>query len=109
MNLTRYLVFGNVLHRKQRLSPLYLTVVRNQMFREASAQIAYAKMAFDGEYRKEGAAIVSELLKKGSICGDAYYRLVGRKIGAELLSKNVFALHFDSDEVTFQSTLIKSW
>ena len=54
-----------MLRRKQQGSH-YLTVVRNEMFREAAAQVGFTGTAFDGRYRKEGATVVSELLKKGS-------------------------------------------
>ena len=50
--------------------------------------------------------IIGELLKKGSITSESYFDLVGYDIGNKLLETNVFALHFESGQVTFQSTLM---
>jgi hypothetical protein len=60
-------------------------------------------------YLKEGAAIIRELLKKGSISRKAFYDLVGADIGSKLLESKVFAFHLDSLEITFRSTVIKRY
>jgi len=52
--------------------------------------------------------IINERLKKGSISSDTYYGLVGPDTGDKLLGTNVFAFHFNSREISFQSTLIKA-
>ena len=54
-------------------------------------------------YHKDGAVIIRELLKKGSISDDTYYGLVDADTRDKLLEKNVFAMHVNSGEVTFQS------
>ena len=80
--------------------------VRNTMLAEASAQFEFAELDRLGRYHQEGAAVISELLKKGSISKQEYYDIAGRHLGSELLETNVFALHVDS-RVTFQSTLMR--
>ena len=59
-------------------------------------------------YHKEGAKVVRELLK-GSISEDTYNNLVGADTGDKLLETNIFALRYDSHEVTFQSTVMKRY
>ena len=82
--------------------------IRRAMFQEASAQLGLAEMDPTGRYHKEGAAIVSKLLQeKGSISKNAYYSLIGREVGVNLLEGNVFAFRFNSGEVTFRSTMVK--
>jgi hypothetical protein len=58
-------------------------------------------------YHEDGAKIVRELLKDGSISEDTYFRLVGADIGDKLLETNAFAFRFNSQEITFQSTAVK--
>jgi hypothetical protein len=53
--------------------------------------------------------IVRELLKKGSISRSAFYDLVGRDTGNKLLETNIFAFHFNSKEITFQSTVMRRY
>jgi hypothetical protein len=60
-------------------------------------------------HHKEGAKVVRELLKKGSISEDTYNSLVGADTGDKLLETNIFALRYDSHEVTFQSTVMKRY
>ena len=81
-------------------------VIRRQMIAAARSSLAEIRSS-SSRYHKEGRAVVSELLKKGSISRDAFDGLVGHKTGVELLAKNIFAFHFESNEVTFQSTLVK--
>ena len=77
------------------------------MFRKVEGQLKSAGILPDHSYHKEGAKIVRELLKKGSISERTYNSLVGSKIGDALLQTNVFAFSFESGEVTFQSTVTK--
>jgi hypothetical protein len=58
-------------------------------------------------YHKDGAKIIRELLKEGSISENTYTCLVGADTGDKLLETNVFAFHFNSQEITFQSTAVK--
>jgi hypothetical protein len=58
-------------------------------------------------YHKQGAAVISKLLEKGSISEDDYIDLTGLDIGRKLLETNIFALRFRSGRVTFQSTVVK--
>jgi len=76
------------------------------MFRDAEGQLTLAEILPHDRYHKEGATIISELLEKGSISSKAYFDLVGREVGSRLLEKNVFALHFGSGKITFQSTVM---
>ena len=43
------------------------------------------------------------------ISEDAYYGLVGADTGDKLLETNIFALRYNSHEVTFQSTVMKRY
>ena len=79
------------------------------MFTDAKSQLNSAKVLPDLSYHKEGAKIIRELLKKGSISENAYYSLIGRDIGNKLLEKDIFAHHFNSGEITFQSTVMKRY
>jgi hypothetical protein len=83
--------------------------VRKKLFSDAASQLNSAQVLSGLSYHEEGAKIIRELLKKGSISEDAYYSLVGHVIGGKLLETNVFALHFDSEEITFQSTVMKRY
>jgi hypothetical protein len=58
-------------------------------------------------HHKNGAIIAHELLKKGSISDDTYYSLVNVDTGDKLLETNVFAIHVNSREITFQSAVMK--
>jgi hypothetical protein len=51
--------------------------------------------------------VISALLEKGSISEREYIKLTGPEVGDKLLGANVFSFHFDTREVTFQSTLMK--
>ena len=86
-------------------SPLFTDVCKN-MFHDAERQLALAEILPYNRYHKEGAKIIYELLKTGSISSKAYFDLVGREVGSRLLETNVFALHFNSGQITFQSTVM---
>jgi hypothetical protein len=77
------------------------------MFSELKSQLKDAEIHPKYRHHRGGAKIVYELLKNGSISEDTYYSLVGADTGDELLETNVFAFHFNSREITFQSTVMK--
>jgi hypothetical protein len=79
------------------------------MFFDAQRQLESAKILSGRQYHKDGAAIIRELLKKESISYNAYYNLVGADTGDKLLETNIFALHFNSREITFRSTVMKRY
>ena len=79
------------------------------MFADVRGQLRIAGILPEFRYHKQGAAIISELLKKGSISKQDYYRLVGRKIGAELLEKIYLRYTMILTRSTFQSTLMKRY
>jgi hypothetical protein len=83
--------------------------MRETMFSDARRQLESAKILRGRQYHKDGAAIIRELLKKESISYNAYYNLVGADIGDKLLETNIFALHYNSQEITFQSTVMKRY
>lgn len=82
--------------------------MRQTMF-YAEGQLQSAKILPGRRYYKEGAVILRELLKKGSISRSTYYNLVDADTGDKLLETNIFAFHFNSREITFQSTVIKQF
>ena len=77
------------------------------MIDNALAELDVAGILPGSRYHEQGAAVISALIKKGSMSKSDYTTLAGRKIGDELLEANVFAFHFRSRQVTFQSTLMK--
>jgi hypothetical protein len=77
------------------------------MIRDAERVLKSAEIVPGRRYHDDGAVIIRELLKKESISDDTYYSLIGVSMGAKLLKTNVFAMHVNSGEVTFQSTLVK--
>ena len=79
------------------------------MFANAEGQLRSAEIARHCRYHKDGAKIVRELLKKGSISRSALDNLVGVDTGNKFLETNVFAFHFNSQEITFQSTVMKRY
>ena len=83
--------------------------VRKAMFSKAKGQLTSAEVLSDSRYHKDGAKVIRELIKKGSISENAYYSLIGRGIGNKLLEKDIFAYHFNSGEITFQSTVMKRY
>jgi len=85
------------------------TVTRDRLFSKARGQLTSPEILPGSRYHKDGAKIVRELIKQGSISEDAYYNLVGRDTGNKLLETNIFAHHFNSGEITFQSTVMKRY
>ena len=79
------------------------------MFFKAESQLESAEILRTGRCHKEGGMIVRELLKKGSISRSAFYDLVGRDTGNKLLETDLFAFHFNSQEITFQSTVMRRY
>jgi hypothetical protein len=79
------------------------------MFSEIEEQLNSAGVLPKHRYHKEGAAIFRELLKKGSISRSTLYDLVGVDTGNMFLETNIFAFHFNSQEITFQSTVMKRY
>lgn len=96
----------SVIYIKNNLFLTTFTDVRKNMFRDAQSQLALAEILPHDRYHESGAMIIRELVKKGCISYDAYFDLVGREVGNRLLETNVFALHLDSSQITFQSTLM---
>jgi hypothetical protein len=79
------------------------------MFSDAKTQLRSAEILRGRRYHKDGAVIIRELLKKESISYNTYYNLVSADIGDKLLESNVFALHYNSQKITFQSTAVKRY
>jgi hypothetical protein len=77
------------------------------MFSYAEEQLESAEILPKRRYHKDGAKIIQELLKKGSISRSTFYGLVGADTGNKLLGTNIFAFHFNPREVTFRSTVMK--
>src|SRR5436309_1151857 len=96
-----------MLYRKQGYFLTAFTAIRQTMVSDAEEQLKSAKILPGHLYHKDGAKIIRELLKKGSISRSAYYDLVGVDTGDKLLETNIFAFHFNSREITFQSTVMK--
>jgi hypothetical protein len=84
-----------------------LEAVRKTMFSNAKSQLNSAEILPGHRYHKDGAKIVRELLKKESISWGTIDGLVGRNTQDKLLETNIFASHFNSGEITFQSTVMK--
>ncbi len=51
--------------------------------------------------------LVHKLLQEGSISYKDYFNQMNVKVGRKLLETNLFAHHLDSDQIAFQSTLMK--
>ena len=94
-----------MLYRKQFL--IAFTALRKEMFSDISGQLKSAGILPQRPYHEDGAKIIRELLKEGSISENTYFRLVGADTGDKLLETNAFAFHFNSREVTFQSTAVR--
>jgi len=77
------------------------------MIEDALALLDVAGISPDSQYHKQGKAVICKLLEKESISKEDFIALTGRKSGDKLLEANVFAFHFKSKQVTFQSTLMK--
>jgi hypothetical protein len=83
------------------------TAARRSMFSDFRSQLKCAEILPEHRYHKDRTKIARELLKKGFISEDTYYGLAGADTGGKLLEANVFAFRFNSQEVTFQSTVTK--
>jgi hypothetical protein len=94
-----------MLYRKQFLTAF--TALRREIFSDIRGYFRSAGILPGRCYHKDGAKVIRELLKQGSIPEETYIHLVGADIGDKLLETNVFAFHFNSQEVTFQSTAVK--
>ena len=81
--------------------------MRQAMFSNARRQLESAEILPGRLQHKTGAVILRELLKKGSISYSTYYKLAGADTGDKLLETNIFAFHFSSREITFQSAVMK--
>jgi len=60
--------------------------------RYVQSQLEIPGMLPHSRYYKEGAAIIKEFFKKGSIAYAAYSDMVGPEIGRKLLETNVFLI-----------------
>ena len=107
------LVGGRMIHLKavadEIKRDITLEDIRKKLFYDAASQLNSAQVLSDLRYHEEGVKIIRELLKKGSISENAYNSLVGRVTGRKLLETNVFAFHYNSQEITFQSTVMKRY
>jgi hypothetical protein len=79
------------------------------MFSEAETQLKSAEILRGRRYHKDGVVIIRELLKKESISYNVYYDLVSAETGDKLLESNIFAFHYNSRKITFQSTVMKRY
>jgi hypothetical protein len=77
------------------------------MFFDAEEQLNSAEILPERRYHKDGAKVIHELLKKGSISRRTFYGLVGAETADKLLETNAF--HFNSRKITFQSTVMKRY
>src|SRR4051794_26504247 len=77
------------------------------MLAGAFAQLDAAGILPGSQYHEQGAAVIAKLLEKGALSQNEYIALTRRKVGDKLLEANVFAFHFTSQLVTFQSTLVR--
>ncbi|KAI9770400.1 MAG: hypothetical protein M1840_003286 [Geoglossum simile] len=81
--------------------------LRRALLNEAKGQLKAAKMLPEGEFCKQEKAIIGKLLKENAISDDTYWAIAGEEIGKKILQGNVFSHHFDADNITFQSALMK--
>ena len=82
--------------------------MRQTIFSYVEEQLESAEVLPELRYHEEGASIIRELLKE-SISRDTFYKLVGVSTARKLLETNIFAYHFNSGEITFQSTAVKRY
>ena len=83
--------------------------VRRMMFSGAKRELKRASILPGDPYHKDGGVIIRELLKKGCISEDTYRGLIDVVTGDKLLEANVFSFHVNSEEISFQSTLVKRY
>jgi hypothetical protein len=77
------------------------------MFSDAESQLKSAKILPGYRYHKGGAVILRELLKKESISHSDCDKLVDFVTARKVLKTNIFAYHYNSGNITFQSTVMK--
>ncbi|KAH0544922.1 hypothetical protein FGG08_001002 [Glutinoglossum americanum] len=84
--------------------------VRERLFEVAEGQLKKALILPRERYHKQGAAVIRELLKNGSVSGPHYAHLMG-EAGDELLNMNAFSPFggFRGGPVTFQSTEMQQY
>jgi hypothetical protein len=76
------------------------------MFSDAEGELQSAKILPKHRYYKEGAAILRELLKKGSISRSTLYDLVGADTGNKVLETNIgirIPFQFSRDHLSVES------
>ncbi|KAI9781738.1 MAG: hypothetical protein M1839_005731 [Geoglossum umbratile] len=84
--------------------------LRRALFNDTSSQLQSARMLPGDEFYKQGKAIINKLLKENAIPNYTYWAMVGdNAIGDRMLQTNIFSHHFDANNVTFQSTLMKRY
>ncbi|RVD82970.1 uncharacterized protein DFL_007377 [Arthrobotrys flagrans] len=84
-----------------------LEAVRKSSFTWVKKQLESAGLLYGGH--ETGGTIIRKLLDEGSISYDDYIRLTGHQNGDALLERNVFAFHYISDRITFQSTIVQQF
>jgi hypothetical protein len=58
----------------------------------------------NGKFHKESKNVINRLLEEGEISHETYYAMVGNPgIAEEMLQQNVFAYHFLTGTIMFQS------
>jgi hypothetical protein len=77
------------------------------MFSYAKDRLESAEVLPGRRYHEDGAKIIRELSKYGFLPEDNYYRLVGVDTGNKLLETDIFAFHFNSRRITFQSPMMR--
>jgi hypothetical protein len=97
-----------MLYRKRLVSHRLCRYTQEDVL-QGRSQLESAEILRTGRYHKEGAVIVHELLKKGSVSRRAFYDLVSPDTRNKLLETNIFAYHFNSQEITLQSTVMKRY
>ena len=86
------------------------TDLRKILFNDARNELLSAGIYRGRRDQKAGAAVIRELLEKGSISFNDYLdRVVDADTGDRLLESNVFAFHINSGKVTFQSTMMRRY
>lgn len=85
------------------------TEVKRKLLRDAREDVLRAQLMPSSCYHESGAQIINALLKGQRLTEEDYYQRLGFDIGRDLLQKNVFALHVDSGEITFQSRLTEKY
>jgi hypothetical protein len=72
------------------------------LLNEAEGQLGIAGMLPRDEFHNQGKAIISRLLREDAISNSTYQAVVGnKKIGEEMLQKNVFPHHFYANNIAF--------